>query len=421
MNFQPDDDDEFAQPPAGFGLPKPHVLIVAAGVGARAGGDVPKQYREIAGRTVLAHTVAVFDGMHAQLGRVAVVVSANDGWVQGALPAESSARLLRCGGATRADSVLNGLSELVERLDAHPDDWVMVHDAARCMLHADDVTRLIDACSNHAVGGLLAAPVPDTLKAEANDGCREVAHTLDRQGKWMAQTPQMFRLGALIDALEDALEHEPQAITDEASAMERAGLSPLLVAALHPNFKITYPQDFDMAETLLSARLPKSAQPTAPQLRIGQGWDVHALVPGRPLILGGVTIPHHLGLLGHSDADALLHAITDALLGAAGLGDIGTLFPDTDAQFKGADSQTLLKEAIRRVAARGYTAINADCTVIAQAPKLAAYKAQMATNIAACLSIDKSQVNVKAKTAEKLGPVGQEQSIEAQAVVLLRG
>ena len=154
-------------------------------------------------------------------------------------------------------------------------------------------------------------------------------------------------------------------------------------------------------------------------IRIGEGWDIHALVEGRKLMLGGIEVPHDKGLLGHSDADALLHAITDALLGAAGLGDIGTLFPDTDAQFHGADSALLLAEALRRVQALGWTPGNVDCTVVAQAPKLAAYKPLMAARIAQILGIATSQVNVKAKTAEKMGPVGQGLAMEARAVVLL--
>lgn len=156
-----------------------------------------------------------------------------------------------------------------------------------------------------------------------------------------------------------------------------------------------------------------------PKLRVGEGWDVHALVPGRPLVLGGVTVPHHAGLLGHSDADALLHAITDALLGAAGLGDIGTHFPDTDAQFRGADSAALLAEAMRRVAALGWRVANVDSTVVAQAPKLAPHIPAMRASIAMALGLAPEQVNVKAKTAERLGPVGQGLSIEARAVVLL--
>lgn len=164
--------------------------------------------------------------------------------------------------------------------------------------------------------------------------------------------------------------------------------------------------------------------PSAPSLglglRIGEGWDIHALVPGRPLILGGIHIPHPSGLLGHSDADALLHAITDALLGAAALGDIGTLFPDTDACFAGADSAQLLAHAMQRVAAQGYLVLNLDTTVIAQAPKLAPYKAAMQARIAAVLGLQPSQVNVKAKTAEKMGPVGQGLAIECRAVALLQ-
>ncbi len=165
---------------------------------------------------------------------------------------------------------------------------------------------------------------------------------------------------------------------------------------------------------------PEPVQPSRPKLpRIGEGWDIHALVAGRKLILGGVEIPFHLGLLGHSDADALLHAITDALLGAAGLGDIGAHFPDTDEQFKGADSSVLLAEAVRRVRAMGYEVGNVDSTVIAQAPRLAPHIAAMRRAVANTLAIDENQVNVKAKTAEKMGPVGQGQAIEARAVVLL--
>ena len=162
-----------------------------------------------------------------------------------------------------------------------------------------------------------------------------------------------------------------------------------------------------------------ASTPPFPPIRIGEGWDTHQLVEGRPLWLGGVQIPHPMGLLGHSDADVLLHAITDAVLGAAGMGDIGTLFPDTDPAFKGADSRVLLREAMQRVKGSGWQVGNVDCTIIAQKPKLAPYKAAMAQSVADCLGITAVQVNVKAKTAEKLGPVGEERSMEARAVVLL--
>ena len=168
-----------------------------------------------------------------------------------------------------------------------------------------------------------------------------------------------------------------------------------------------------------AASAATTTAPTLPPLRIGEGWDCHQLLAGRPLYLGGVLIPHDKGLLGHSDADVLLHAITDALLGAAGMGDIGTLFPDTDPAFKDADSKVLLREAMQRIRAAGWSIVNIDCTVIAQKPKLAAYKPAMAASIAACLDIAAAQVNVKAKTAEKLGPVGEERSMEARATAFL--
>jgi 2-C-methyl-D-erythritol 2,4-cyclodiphosphate synthase len=169
------------------------------------------------------------------------------------------------------------------------------------------------------------------------------------------------------------------------------------------------------------AQLAAPQWPTMPALRIGEGWDCHALVPGRPLLLGGVAVPHTHGLLGHSDADVLLHAVTDALLGGAGLGDIGRHFPDTDPRFKGADSGVLLAEAMARVRAAGFGLVNLDCTVVAQAPKLAPYMDSMVQRMAALLGVHPSQVNVKAKTAERLGPVGQGLSMEARAVVLLSG
>lgn len=158
---------------------------------------------------------------------------------------------------------------------------------------------------------------------------------------------------------------------------------------------------------------------SALQLRVGEGWDVHALVPGRPLVLGGVTVPHHAGLLGHSDADALLHAITDALLGAAGLGDIGRHFPDTDERFKGADSAVLLAEALKRVNAAGWQLVNLDSTIVAQSPKLAPHMPAMRSRLAQVLGVEEDRVNIKAKTAERMGPVGRKEAIEARAVVLL--
>ena len=239
-----------------------------------------------------------------------------------------------------------------------------------------------------------------------------VRATVDRRGKWAAQTPQMFRIGLLAAALDAA----GDAVTDEASAIESQGHAPLLVPGDADNFKLTLPEDFARAERVLASR----AGPAHAAWRIGEGWDTHALVAGRPLILGGVQVPHDKGLAGHSDADALAHAITDALLGAAALGDIGRHFPDTDAAFEGADSMVLLAEAARRVRAAGYEIGNVDSTVVAQAPKLAPHIPAMCRRLAEVLGLAADQVNVKAKTAEKMGPVGEGRAIEARATCLLQ-
>jgi len=206
--------------------------------------------------------------------------------------------------------------------------------------------------------------------------------------------------------------------------MEAAGHSPLLVPCSAQNFKVTYAEDFALADAVLrdrvaSGRLMTGVGTPAFNIRTGEGWDVHQLVTGRPLMLGGIEVPHTMGLLGHSDADVLLHAITDALLGAAALGDIGRHFPDTDPQFRGADSIVLLAEAALRVRAAGWEIGNIDSTVIAQAPKLAPHIPAMCTRIAEALGLALNQVNVKAKTAEKLGPVGEGRAMEARAAVLL--
>lgn len=383
-----------------------YALVPAAGSGSRAGLTVPKQYHRLAGRRVIDHTLAALTAVPVLAG-VGVVLAPDDD-----TPVGDGARVRawRVGGTTRAQSVLNGLAALAEA-GARAHDWVLVHDAARCLVRPADIQALIGACRDDPVGGLLAVPLADTLKRGEADG--RVGQTLPREDKWLAQTPQMFRLGALRDALQAHRAHGFAGITDEASAIEHAGGRPRLVRGSTHNLKLTYPEDFAVAHALLT-------DSAAPAWRIGEGWDVHALVPGRRLVLGGVEIPNDRGLLGHSDADALLHAITDALLGAAGLGDIGTWFPDTDARFGGADSARLLAEVCTAVRERGWLPVNVDATVIAQAPRLGPHRAAMQANIARCLAVPPDAVNVKAKTAERLGPVGQGLAIEARAVVLLQ-
>ena len=395
--------------------PRCFALVPCAGSGSRAGSAGPKQYTRLAGQPLVAHTLAALAHV-PQLVATLVVLAPDDAQFEQAVPGFAGERAwtARVGGASRAETVANGLVELRAR-GALPHDWVLVHDAARCLLRPEWVARLLLACADDEVGGLLALPVADTLKSEqAGVAPARASTTLDREGKWAAQTPQMFRLGLL----EPALRAAGAAVTDEASAVEALGHAPRLVRGEFENFKVTWPGDFALAERLLQHQ-GTTMTPQLPVLRIGEGWDTHALVLGRPLLLGGVTIPYSHGLLGHSDADALLHAITDALLGAAGLGDIGRHFPDTDPAFKGADSGVLLVECARRVHAAGWAIVNLDATVIAQAPRLAPHIPAMVARIAGLLGLRLAQVNVKAKTAEKMGPVGEGRAIEARAVCLL--
>jgi 2-C-methyl-D-erythritol 4-phosphate cytidylyltransferase/2-C-methyl-D-erythritol 2,4-cyclodiphosphate synthase len=387
-------------------------LIPAAGSGSRVGEELPKQYLTIAGRTILRHAVEPFCAL-PEIEAVFVVLSPADArfdaydWST----LGDKLRPLRCGGSARAESVLNGIRAVAAHLD--DEDWLLVHDAARPCITSALIRRLMEAVGDDEVGGLLALPVADTLKkaepASSNGSAAEnrIAATVPRHGLWQAQTPQMFRVGVLRRALEALDLH---AVTDEASAVEQAGLRPLLVTGDARNLKVTYSQDLAVAEKFLE----KS------DMRIGQGFDVHALVSGRPLIIGGVTIPFERGLEGHSDADVLLHAVCDALLGAAGLGDIGRHFPDTDAHYKGADSRVLLRAVGKMLKDRGLVIGNLDATIIAQAPRMAPHIPAMCSHMAADLEVDPACVNVKAKTTERLGFTGRGEGIAAEAIALLR-
>ena len=404
-------------------------VVPAAGVGARVGAAVPKQYLPLAGRSVLEWSVAPLLAA-GWIERVVLVVAPGD--VHSARLRDLDPRLdvRPVGGAERRDSVLAGIESLGS--DVRDDDWVLVHDAARPGLTPAALERLRDALVDHPVGGLLALPVADTVKRAVSRSTQSmrlagastdvpvdpnapnapnaslVTATVPRDGLWLAQTPQMFRAGELRAALRAC----PQ-VTDEASAIEMAGATPLLVPGERRNFKITTSEDLDMMAALL-------APTAAGEWRTGQGWDVHALVPGRRLVIGGVEIPHHAGLLGHSDADVLLHALTDALLGAAALGDIGRHFPDTDPRWRGADSRTLLRAVAGMLQERGWSISNVDATVIAQAPKLAPHIPGMVAAIRADLGLAADRVNVKAKTSERLGYAGRGEGIAAEAAVLLR-
>ena len=387
-------------------VPRHFAVVPAAGTGTRLAADRPKQYLELGGGTVLERTVAAL-GACDWIDAVLVVVSPGD-TVAAGLPGLAGPRVAVApvGGDTRRLSVIGGLRALAERFGASAHDWVWVHDAARPGIDADALRRLRDALRVEPTGALLALPVADTVKRGA-DG--RAVSTVPRDGLWTAQTPQVFGHAMLLDALERHAD-----ATDEASAVEASGRMPGLVPGAQRNFKVTTLDDLQAMREALGG-----GAGGGPAFRIGQGWDVHALVPGRALVIGGVVIPSARGLLGHSDADVLLHAITDALLGAAALGDIGRHFPDTDARFAGADSRALLREAVLRVRAAGWAPGNLDCTIVAQAPRMAPHVPAMVEAIASDLGVPAARVNVKAKTSERLGFAGRGEGIEAHATVLL--
>ena len=366
-------------------------ILVAAGASRRMGYD-KLSVRLPGGQTVLEASLAAF-AAHPAVDQIVLVAGAN-------LPA-CRALAARCakpctavpGGETRADSVRAGLWEAEGEL-------VAIHDAARPFVSAAVITA---ALTEAAAGGAAApaVPVKDTIKVAAPDG--RVIRTPDRTQLYAVQTPQCFSRALYLQALEAVQGEAAHLVTDDASLFELAGLPVRLTRGEYANLKITTQEDLK-GETAM---------------RIGHGYDVHRLGAGRRLILGGVEIPYEKGLLGHSDADVLLHAVADALLGAAALGDIGKHFPDTDPRYKGADSRKLLSEVGALLAKEGYRPCNIDATVLCQAPKLAPYIPEMRQNIAAALGLDVGCVSVKATTEEHLGFTGAGDGIAAHAVAMI--
>ena len=378
-------------------------LIVAAGSSQRMGQ--PKQWIELSGVPVLGHTLRAFEST-GRVSSIVVVTREEDVARVQKLAQQLSLHkgaAVVPGGTTRQQSVAAGLAAMPPQTQL-----VAIHDGARPFATPAMIDRVI-ATAQRTGAAAAAVRVKDTIKQA--DAAGLVQQTPDRSGLWSVQTPQIFRL----DQYRQAMQHAQAAgldLTDDCGVMEAAGVPVTLCEGDYRNIKITTPEDILTARAFLQERGEAS-------MRIGHGYDVHRLVPDRPLILGGVTIPHETGLLGHSDADVLLHAIMDALLGAAALGDIGGWFPDTDERYKGADSGELLRQTVGLLREHGYTIGNIDATVLAQAPKMKPHIPAMRQRIAALCGIGEGQVSIKATTEEGLGFTGQKEGIAAHAVCLI--
>ncbi len=385
-------------------------IIAAGGRGERFGGGVPKQLVTLGGRSILERSVDAFV-LHDRITDLIVALPtelATD--VPPYLRERSKPIEIIEGGNRRQDSVARAFARVPTAADI-----VVIHDAARPLVSGALIERTIDAAATHGAA-IAAVAATDTVKRA--DERRFVAETLPRHGIFLAQTPQAFRRSVLREALVSA--DAAAEATDEASLIERAGHRVQLVDGDPRNLKITTADDLAAAEGLVEA---VSGRRTigASALRIGNGYDLHRLVPGRRLVLGGVTIPFDKGLAGHSDADAVCHAVTDAILGAAGAGDIGRHFPDSDPAWKDADSIALLRRAVEIVGAAGYVVLNVDIVVIAEQPKVTPHAEEMRRNLARAIGILPDQVSVKAKTNEGVGSVGAGESIAVHSVALLIG
>ncbi len=389
-------------------------LIVAAGRGTRAAGpvlnQVPKQYAQLGATSVLARTLGVFLE-HPAVDAVTVAIAEADRarYDRAIVSGHPKLGPPVLGGATRQRSVLNGLRALAPLSPTQ----VLIHDAARPFVTGDIVDRVLDALKR-GPGAIAAVPLADTLKRGGPGG--RIEATLDRADLWRAQTPQGFRFDDILAAHERALAAGREDLTDDAAVAEWAGIPVELVEGSEANVKLTTTEDLAVA-----ARAVETV-PAAGEVRTGQGFDVHRFAAGDHVWLCGVRIPHSHSLEGHSDADVGLHALTDALLGAIGDGDIGQHFPNTDPRWRGAASHLFLADAAGRVRARGGAISNVDVTLLCEAPRIAPHREAMRARIAAILEVDISRVAVKATTTEGLGFTGRREGIAAlaTATVVLR-
>ncbi len=384
-------------------------LIVAAGRGLRAGGGVtPKQYVRVGGVPVLTQVLQTFAAA-ADIGVLQVVIHPDDIELYKSCVPLHAPKLMApvMGGATRQASVRMGL----EALASHAPDRVLIHDAARPFVSPGTITDVIRALDGHA-GAIAAVAVADTLKRARPDST--IGATIDRAGLWHAQTPQGFRFKDILDAHRKAAIAGHDDFTDDAAIAEWAGLAVALVPGSTANVKLTSAADIELANQRLHAAQGLMFEP-----RTGTGFDVHRFTDGASVWLCGVEIPHSAKLDGHSDADVGLHALTDAILGALGDGDIGQHFPPSDPQWKGAASRMFLTDAARRVSERHGRIVNVDITLLCEAPRIGPHRPQMQAAIAGVLSIEPGRVGIKATTTEGLGFTGRREGIAAMASALI--
>ena len=379
-------------------------VVVAAGQGLRAGGEIPKQFRRIAGETLLARALSAF-AEAPDVTFVQPVIRPDDVDLVRRLTNGMNVLEPVAGGATRQASVRAGLEALVS---CSP-DIVLVHDAARPFASASLITRAIEAAKKTGAA-IPALPVTDTVKRIDSTGTIEA--TLDRNSIRLVQTPQAFAFPALFDAHRRALAQGRDDFTDDAALAEWAGIKVSVFAGEPGNIKFTTPEDFARAEAIQSAGLG--------DVRTGSGLDVHAFGPGDHVTLGGIRIPHVQALIGHSDADVALHALTDAIFGALADGDIGAHFPPSDPQWRGASSDRFLTFAVERVRTRGGRIAHLDLTIVCEAPRIGEHRDRMRANIANLAGIGIERVGVKATTSEKLGFTGCGEGIAAYATATIR-
>lgn len=375
-------------------MPRIMALVVAAGRGRRFGGEVPKQYQNLAGRPVLAHSLAALS-VNPQIDGVRAVIHPDDAGLYGGAAHGLDLLLPIHGGATRQDSVRLGLESLAPLAP----DVVLIHDGARPFADAGTIGRVIAALETRP-GAIPAVAVADTLKRGAGG---LVSATVDRSALWRAQTPQGFRFADILAAHRDAAGHD---LTDDAAVAEHAGLAVALVPGDEDNFKVTTAADLERAARVFAG---------PGETRLGTGYDVHRFAPGTGVWLCGVEIPHDSRLEGHSDADVALHAATDAILGAIAAADIGRHFPPTDPKWKGASSDRFLAHAAGLVTALGGRIVHLDITIICERPKVGPHRGAMQARVADILGIRQDRVSVKATTTEGLGFTGRREGIAAQA------